>query len=81
MSVAISWQNKWNRPSVTFRSVCQYPVTLVLWHKSHMLVLQFNVAAIVGIVSRCGLTIEVCHRSHPNNNKPALYNQLFSCYF
>ena len=27
ISVAISWANKWNRPSVTFQLVFQYPVT------------------------------------------------------
>ena len=36
MSVAISWANKTNRPSVTFRFVFQYPVTYVISIGNHM---------------------------------------------
>ena len=35
-------------------------------------------AAIVSIVSRQGLRIEVCHTNQPNNSKPALYNPWLS---
>ena len=31
----------------------------------------FYIVAIVGIVSKCGLTIEVCHRNQPNKSRLA----------
>ena len=37
-------------------------------------------AAIVGIVSRHGITIEVCCRNQPNKRKLALYKPLFHFY-
>ena len=33
-------------------------------------------AAVVGIVSRRGLTIEACHKNQPNKSKLALYKPL-----
>ena len=36
-------------------------------------VLMLIVAAIVGIVSRCGFTIDVCLEDQPNKDKLALY--------
>ena len=37
-------------------------------------------AAIVGIVIRCGLTIESSHRNQPNRSKLALYKPLLHFY-
>ena len=37
-------------------------------------------AAIVGIISRRGLTIEVCCRNQPNKSKLALYKPLLHFY-
>ena len=37
---------------------------------------RFCMAAIVGIISRCGLVIEVCHGKQPNKSKLALFKQL-----
>ena len=37
-------------------------------------------AAIVGIISRCGLRIEACHRNQPNKSKLALYKPLLCLY-
>ena len=64
----------------------------VIWHdiKPIWLViqaLQVYMAAIVNVVSRCGLTIEVCCRDQPNNSKLVLckpwihfYNHLIQLY-
>ena len=41
-------------------------------------VLQLLWVAVVGIVSRCGLIIEVRPRNQPNKTMLALYRQLFS---
>ena len=35
--------------------------------------------AIVGIIIRCGLTIEVCHRNQPNKSKLVLCNYKDGC--
>ena len=37
-------------------------------------------AAMVGIGSRCGLTIEVHHKTQPNKSKIALYKPLLHVY-
>ena len=37
-------------------------------------------AAIVGIVSRCGLRIDTCHRNQPNTSKLVLYKPLLHLY-
>ena len=37
-------------------------------------------AAIFGIISRCGLRIEACRRNQPNKSKPALYKPLLCLY-
>ena len=39
---------------------------------------SFYTAIVGGIVSRCGLTVEVCHRNQPNKNKLVLYKPLLS---
>ena len=36
-------------------------------------VLQLHVAAVVGIISRCGLSIDPHHRNQPNKSKLELY--------
>ena len=36
--------------------------------------------ALVGIISRCTLTIEACHRKQPNKSKLALYKPLLYFY-
>ena len=46
----------------------------VMWHDMDPIqlvkeVVQLCMAAIVSIVSRCGLTIEACHRKQPNKSK------------
>ena len=37
-------------------------------------------AAVVNIVSRCGLRIDTCHRNQPNISKLLLYKPLLSLY-
>ena len=37
-------------------------------------------AAIVDVVSRCGLVIEACHRKQSNNSKRTLYKPLLHFY-
>ena len=41
---------------------------------------SFCMAAIVSIVSRCGLRIEVRHRNQPDKSKPTLYKPLLHLY-
>ena len=41
---------------------------------------NFGMVATVRIVSRCGLTIEACHRNQPNKRKLALYKPLLHLY-
>ena len=36
-------------------------------------------AAVVGIISRHGLTIEACCKNQPNKNRLVLYKPLLSC--
>ena len=47
------------------------------WLNKHY---SFCMAAVVGIVSRRGLRIEVCHRNQPNKSKLALYKPLLCLY-
>ena len=38
---------------------------------------SFYAVAVVGMVSRCGLSIDVCHKNQPNKHKLALYKPSF----